>query len=230
LKIGTYRDQIEQAYRKALTSATESEVERMEEIIERILATNNKVALEIKAMLDTLQADNERIKAIAEKGSGDIRMRVLQHASLTRQFANAMKGIQDAQKDFKEKHKQALIRNYLIVRPFATQSEIDSLTNSAGGLTLTSGQVFALATKKDIRQTLDEMKCRRSSVINIENSLKAIQQMFVDLETMIDEQGEMLNDIETNLNNAEDYIAEAVETLKESVQMQKRMHRRCSIF
>lgn len=202
----------------------------MEEIIERIFATNNKVALEIKAMLGSLQADNERIKAIAEKGSGDIRMRVLQHASLTRQFANAMKGIQDAQKDFKEKHKQALIRNYLIVRPFATQLEIDQLTNSSGGLTLTSSQVFALATKGDIRQTLDEMKRRRSSVINIENSLKVIQQMFVDLETMIDEQGEMLNDIETNLNNAEDYIAEAVETLKESVQMQKRMHRRCTIF
>lgn len=214
-----------------MLSHSDSEQEKFETRIEEILKFANTTSIDIKNKLGQLNADNERISAFAEKGSGDIRMRTLHHASLIRQFSEAMKLYHKVQKEFSGKQQEQIKQTYLIVRPYATMAELDRLFDSTGGTVLTRSDIYKLGERGDLKRHLDELKQRRTSVLNIEKGIQSLNQMFIDLETMVDEQGDILDSIEDSLEKVEDYLEEARANMLESKEFQKAIRKkRCSIF
>jgi len=230
-RLNKYHSDLGTSYKEFILATNEKDQQKIEQFIEDIMRFANKMSLDTKAKLEVLKTDNERIERIADKGSGDIRMRLLHYESLVRQFAASMKDFQEVQRSFQERRRDKLIQTYLIVRPYATQEELDRLVDSTGNIVLTSADILRLGEKGDLKQHLDELKRRRQSVLNIEAGIKLLNQMFIDMQTMVDEQGEILNSIEQSLENVEDFIAEAADTLDEAVTLQKAIRKkRCNII
>ncbi len=185
----------------------------------------------MKQKLEELNNDNKRISKVADNGSGDIRMRRLHYESLTRQFTEAIRQFQVVQKDFQGKQRNQLITTYLIVRPYASQEELDRLIDSTGNIALTKTDILKLGEKGDLAKHLEDLRKRRSSVLNIERGIKVLNQMFIDMQNLVEEQDEMLDSIESSLEKVEDYIEEANVNMAEAVQLQKAIRKKkCSIF
>jgi syntaxin 1B/2/3 len=218
-------------YYKKFLQATEVEQSKMEADIEKVLLLVNQASVDIKKILDELKSDNERIEKIADQGSGDIRMRTLHYASLVRQFSEAMKEFKKTQKMFSEKQQEQIKATYLIVRPYATMRELNKLFDATGEMIMTRSDILKLGEKGDLARHLAEVRARHENVISIEKGISALNQMFIDLEVMVDEQGDVLNSIEDSLENTEDYLDEAAINMQEARELKKAIRKkRCSIF
>lgn len=220
-----------ETYYKTFLQATEAEQSKMETDIEKVLLLVNQTSVDIKKVLDELNSDNERIEQLADKGSGDIRMRTLHYASLLRQFSEAMKEFKKTQKMFSEKQREQIKATYLIVRPYATMRELNKLFDATGEMVMTRSDILKLGEKGDLARHLAEVRARHENVISIEKGISALNQMFIDLEVMVDEQGDVLNSIEDSLENTEDYLDEAAVNMQEARELKKAIRKkRCSIF
>lgn len=177
------------------------------------------------------EADNKRLERIAPHGSGDLRMRTLQHASLTRLLAKQMKSFKEIQEEFKQKKQNQLARQYLIIRPTASLDELDALNEAAGSMSLSSNQIFQLGGTNNPQAVLEGMRARRVSVMKIEKGITTLHRIFIEMQTMIDEQGELLDSIEGNVQGTLAYIDEANQTMEIAVDTQKNIRKlHCSIF
>jgi syntaxin 1B/2/3 len=109
--------------------------------------------------------------------------------------------------------------------------ELNKLFDATGEMIMTRSDILKLGEKGDLARHLAEVRARHENVISIEKGISALNQMFIDLEVMVDEQGDVLNSIEDSLENTEDYLDEAAINMQEARELKKAIRKkRCSIF
>uniref|UniRef100_A0A3P8WI75 Syntaxin 2 n=1 Tax=Cynoglossus semilaevis TaxID=244447 RepID=A0A3P8WI75_CYNSE len=75
------------------------------------------------------------------------------------------------------------------------------------------------------RQAVDEIESRHQDIIRLETSIRELHAMFMDMAMLVETQGDMVNNIETNVSNAAEYIVRAKEETKKAVRYQKKSRR-----
>lgn len=112
-----------------------------------------------------------------------------------------------------------------VVNPEADQVEIDRVTGAVGAMTLTSQQIFSLGQTVNPLETLEKMKERRKEVMAIEKGINTLNQLFIDLNNIIESQQELLDSLETFVQSAANYTDEAEAVMQEAVETQKNIRR-----
>ncbi|PWA39905.1 Syntaxin/epimorphin, conserved site-containing protein [Artemisia annua] len=89
-----------------------------------------------------------------------------------------------------------------------------------------SEQIFQRAIQEQGRgqvvDTLAEIQERHDAVIEVERKLLELQQIFMDLAILVDAQGEMLDNIETNVSSALDHVQSGNKALHNVKKLQKK--------
>jgi len=82
------------------------------------------------------------------------------------------------------------------------------------------------------RNQLDEVKRRAEGIKQIERDVNELGEMFVDLQSLVVQQGESLDLIENNVSNARDETVEATQQLLQAEKYQKTARKRqcCLLF
>merc|ERR1719253_1797369 len=93
----------------------------------------NKMAKGTKDLLKVLKSETEKYKAEETLKTSDIRVRENLCNTLTRKFIDEMKLYQNAQQKYKADIKKKVKRQVHIVKPEATDEEIDAVMRSEGG-------------------------------------------------------------------------------------------------
>nr|1URQ_B Chain B, SYNTAXIN 1A [Rattus norvegicus] len=70
------------------------------------------------------------------------------------------------------------------------------------------------------KQALSEIETRHSEIIKLENSIRELHDMFMDMAMLVESQGEMIDRIEYNVEHAVDYVERAVSDTKKAVKYQ----------
>jgi len=65
-----------------------------------------------------------------------------------------------------------------------------------------------------VLETIKEIQERHDAVKDIEKNLIELHQIFMDMATLVEAQGEQLNDIEQHVNRATSYVARGTTQLK----------------
>ena len=63
-------------------------------------------------------------------------------------------------------------------------------------------------------------------VLKLEQSLRELHQMFVDMAFMVEQQGEMLDQIEFQVNSAVEYIGEGNQELGKAIEYRKKLRKK----
>ncbi len=113
-----------------------------------------------------------------------------------------------------------VVRQYKIVKPDVTDQEIDEALSSEAGDSIFAQQILSPG-HQEAKRALEEIKDRHEEIIKLEKSIKELHQLFLDMAVLIDQQGEMLDRIEFNVSNAEDYTAEAAVQLNSALSYQR---------
>jgi t-SNARE complex subunit (syntaxin) len=147
--------------------------------------------------------------------------------TLTRKFIDEMKVYQSCQNKYKTDIKKKVARQVQIVKPDATDEEIDAVMRSEGGRdALYREQILAGGVNDQVQTAYNKVAGKYQDVLALEQSVAELHQMFLDMALLTEQQGELLDQIEFQVKQAGDYIEEANVDVYESIEYQKKIRKK----
>jgi len=164
-----------------------------------------------------------------EKGTAQFRIKTNMHGTLTRKFLDLMAEYQEVQTKFKNKFRERVERQYKIVKPEATQQEIDEALES--GNTQIFQQEILNQRHSQAKDALNYIENRHRDILRLEQSIKELHQLFLDMAILVETQGELIDQIEYNVNQSVEYTKDAIKNLRKANVLQKKARKKmCCII
>lgn len=128
-----------------------------------------------------------------------------QHTTLSRAFHAIMSDFNQAEENQKEECRARLQRQASILGKEVTGEQLDLLVEGGGegwGELCHSLQTDG----KSSQWALSEIQGRHKELVDLEDRLKEIRDLFLQMAMLVEEQGSMINSIEANVCGTQEYI------------------------
>jgi len=213
---------IEDTYGQSLVAVGLEQGSKSSQDLERLIDETNLAATDVRNRLKEMDQENKKLDK--EKGSAQQRIRTNMHGTLTRKFLDLMAEYQEVQTKFRNKFKERVERQYRIVKPDATQEEIEEALESG------NTQVFEselLGKRHDeAKNALNYIENRHRDIIRLEQSIKELHQLFLEMSILVEGQGELIDQIEFNVMSSVAYIKGGVKSLQDANKYQKKSRKK----
>ncbi|XP_048327369.1 syntaxin-132-like isoform X1 [Ziziphus jujuba] len=213
------KDANEESKSVTKASAMKAIKKRMEKDIDEV----GKIARSVKAKLEAMNKDNlaNRQKPGCEKGTGVDRARMNMTNSLTKKFRDIMTDFQTLRQRIQDEYREVVERRVITVTGSRPDEEtIDHLIETGN-----SEQIFQNAMQEmgrgQILNTVEEIQERHDAVKEIEKKLLDLHQIYLDMAVLVEAQGEILDNIETQVTNAVDHVQRGNTALQNAKKLQK---------
>ncbi|CAM9503306.1 unnamed protein product [Discosporangium mesarthrocarpum] len=215
-----------------LTSSSSTEAEAKAQINETITRTNRQVQ-HAKGLLQVMREETEALKRGVGSGGGrpakasEIRVRENLHNTLTRKFVDVAKDYQNRQNKYKTSVKKKAERQIKAVKPSATDDELDAVFETEDGVQrVMEAAILQQGDPVEVANVLQEVQDTYQDVRRLEASIIELHKMFVDLALLVDQQGEMLDQIEFQVKSAGDYVRDANADIENAITSSKKIRKR----
>lgn len=186
---------------------------------------SNALGRDIKARAEGIYARMEKLgkqskELDEEQGSASAvaRMVRLQHASLTSAFHEAMSEFNEAEMVQRENCKTRIQRQAKIMGKEVSMEQIDEMIETG------KWNVFSdnlLLEGRTARSALSEIESRHKELLELESRIREIHELFFQMAQLVEEQGCMLDNIESNVCATQDYVRKATGQFKKAVKYKK---------
>ncbi|OIW04058.1 hypothetical protein TanjilG_04249 [Lupinus angustifolius] len=206
---------------KAVTKAAAMKAikKRMEKDIDEV----GKIANGVKTRIEAINKDNlnNRQKPGCEKGTGIDRARMNMTNASTKKFKDLMTEFQTLRQRIQDEYREVVERRVITVTGTRPDDEtIDHLIETGN-----SEQIFQQAIleagRGQVVSTVEEIQERHDAVKEIEKKLLDLHQIYLDMAVLVDAQGEILDNIESQVNNAVDHVQRGTSALQSAKKLQK---------
>ncbi|XP_046363656.1 syntaxin isoform X2 [Haliotis rufescens] len=219
-KISSNVDEVKKKH-SAILSAPQTD-DKMKEELEDLMSEIKKNANKVRAKLKVIEQNIEQ-EEHSNKSSADLRIRKTQYATISRQFIDAMGDYNKAQLDYRDRCKYRIQRQMEITGRTTTNEELEDMLESGNPAIFTQGIIMET---QQAKQTLADIEARHNDIIKLENSIRELHDMFMDMAMLVEQQGEMIDRIEYNVEQAVDYIETAKMDTKKAVKYQSKARRK----
>ncbi|TCD71435.1 syntaxin [Steccherinum ochraceum] len=191
-------------------------VQRISDLQQRSLSTADDGSQQSHAVLDDLSTQTRdlgnsiknRIQQLEKQPvqpGEDIRMRKNRISFARNKFVEALQNYQTVERDYRAKYKQRVERQFKIVKPDATPEEISAVVDDVQG---GGDQIFAQALTSstrygESRAAYREVQDRHEDIRRIERTLEELAQLFNDMSTLVTQQDDAIQGIETSAQRVE---------------------------
>ncbi|KAB0392384.1 hypothetical protein E2I00_012186, partial [Balaenoptera physalus] len=183
------------------------QVEEIRGFIDKISENVEEVKRKHSAILASPNPD-EKTKEELEELMSDIKKTANKHSTLSRKFVEVMSEYNATQTDYPGRT--------------TTSEELEDMLESGNPAIFASGIIMDSSISK---QALSEIETRHSEIIKLENSIRELHDMFMDMAMLVESQGEMIDRIEYNVEHSVDYVERAVSDTKKAVKYQSKARR-----
>ncbi|XP_053312892.1 syntaxin-19 [Spea bombifrons] len=173
----------------------------------------------IKKRLDALlQRAN---KAEADNGSSSSLARILrtQHAALCKNFHNIMLRYNETIASKQAKCKTFIIRQLEVAGKDVSEEEVDKMLEQGKWDIFNENLITEV---KITKVKLSEIEQRHKELVNLENQMKELKDLFFQISLLVEEQGEMIENIEIATKNTEDHVQKTNEKFRLAVKYKKK--------
>jgi len=187
----------------------------VEEKLEEVKRLANRIRGKLKRMDVQLKSSPEE--------STEHRIMRTQHLTLSRSFIDVMKAFNERQQSYRE-FATARIKEELGDR--ISQSALDHLLEGQAGA---HDQLQQVAKKQNLDKThLHEVEARHRDIKRLENNIRELHDMWMDMAMIVEKQGDMVDRIEFNVGQARDFTeGGAVNTKKALDNYQAAKKKKC---
>ncbi|XP_061606161.1 syntaxin-1B isoform X1 [Phyllopteryx taeniolatus] len=229
----------------AAPNPDEKTKQELEDLTADIKKTANKVRSKLKAIEQSIEQEEG-----LNRSSADLRIRKTQHSTLSRKFVEVMTEYNTTQSKYRDRCKDRIQRQLEITGRTTTNEELEDMLES-GKLAIFTDDI-----KMDsqmTKQALNEIETRHTEIIKLENSIRELHDMFVDMAMLVESQvgsrrpaprdseragpavahprgaafqGEMIDRIEYNVEHSVDYVERAVSDTKKAVKYQSQARKK----
>ncbi|XP_023675218.1 syntaxin-1A isoform X1 [Paramormyrops kingsleyae] len=191
--------------------------------LEQLMTDIKKLANKVRSKLKSIEQSIEHEEGL-NRSSADLRIRKTQHSTLSRKFVEVMTEYNATQSDYRERCKGRIQRQLEITGRNTTNDELESMLESDNPAIFTSGIIMD---SNITEQAMSEIETRHTEIIKLENSIRELHDMFMDMAMLVESQGEMIDRIEYNVEHSVDYVERAVSDTKKAVKYQSKARRMC---
>ncbi|XP_076670071.1 syntaxin 1A isoform X1 [Andrena cerasifolii] len=190
----------------------------LEDLMSDIKKTANKVRAKLKVIEQNIEQEEH-----TNKSSADLRIRKTQHSTLSRKFVEVMTEYNRTQTDYRERCKGRIQRQLEITGKTTTNEELEAMLEQGNPAVFTQGIIMET---QQAKQTLADIEARHADIIKLENSIRELHDMFMDMAMLVESQGEMIDRIEYHVEHAVDYVQTATQDTKKALKYQSKARRR----
>lgn len=183
-----------------------------------VMKKESSITRDIKLQAESL---NRRLDALSkqaqrteeQQGSTAVATRIQrsQHAALYRRFQQVMCQYNEGLLTKQERCKDFIIRQLEVSGREVTEEEVNEMFATG------KWEVFNENMPNDARITkaqLSEIEQRHKELLNLENNMKELRDLFMDIFLLVEEQGTSIDHIQTNVERTQDYVAVTNEKFK----------------
>uniref|UniRef100_A0A1Q3EUD4 Putative snare protein syntaxin 1 n=1 Tax=Culex tarsalis TaxID=7177 RepID=A0A1Q3EUD4_CULTA len=192
----------------AILSAPQSD-EKTKQELEDLMADIKKTANRVRGKLKGIEQNIEQEEQ-TNKSNADLRIRKTQHSALSRKFVEVMTEYNRTQTDYRERCKGRIQRQLEITGRATTNEELEEMLEQGNSAVFTQGIIMET---QQAKQTLADIEARHADIIKLENSIRELHDMFMDMAMLVESQGEMVDRIEYHVEQSRDYVATGQEQL-----------------
>jgi len=228
-QISSATTEITRLNEEALLATTSAREKELSTALEPCIRSTNADAKRAKDILGLLREDNSRI---AREGGNDADLRVRDNLvnTLTRKFIAEMKVYQQAQKKYRADIKAKVRRQVQIVKPDATEEQIDAVfrdgARGGGGVEGLYRESILTGVADPIRNAYANVADKYNDVLTLEASVAELHQMFLDFALLVEQQGELLDQIEFQVKNAGEYIDNGNVDMAKAIEKQQSVRKK----
>uniref|UniRef100_A0A336L6E0 CSON005606 protein n=1 Tax=Culicoides sonorensis TaxID=179676 RepID=A0A336L6E0_CULSO len=204
----------------AILSAPQSD-EKTKQELEDLMADIKKTANRVRGKLKGIEQNIEQEEQ-ANKSNADLRIRKTQHSTLSRKFVEVMTEYNRTQTDYRERCKGRIQRQLEITGRTTTNEELEEMLEQGNSAVFTQGIIMET---QQAKQTLADIEARHADIIKLENSIRELHDMFMDMAMLVESQGEMIDRIEYHVEHAMDYVQTATQDTKKALKYQSKARR-----
>ncbi|KAL1921594.1 uncharacterized protein VTP21DRAFT_11310 [Calcarisporiella thermophila] len=182
---------IDQLHGVILNTIEHNEHERITRQLDSLLAQVKRKNTKLKDRIKAMELSNSKMKP-----SGDLQIRKTQHSNLKKKFMETIRKFQDIERVHQEKYRNRMERQIRIVKPDASEEEIEAVIDSDN-----AGQIFAQSVLQSnrsgqARAVLAEVQSRHDEIKKIENTILELHSLFQDMSMLVEQQAEVINEVE----------------------------------
>ena len=157
-------------------------------------------------------------RASENSSSADVRITRTQHSMLVRKFVSVMEEYNASQAHYRDKCKEQVKRQLTISgQDISDSEEIDNILDK-GTTIFTQGHLSETA---HARQLVEGIEGRHADIIALEASIVELHDMFVEMATLVQLQGEMMDSIEMHCITALEYVQGGNEEIHQYISLTK---------
>lgn len=209
-----------------MVATTTEREESLTSQVTPILQQSNQKAQLVKSFLQKLSEENKDLKASSSSSSpassalaNEHRIRENLLNTLTRKFVDVMKSYQAEQQKFKTDIKKKMKRQIKVFNPQATEEEVEQALSSGNTSTaeLLKNTILKGTPSELIQNAVRNVDEKYREVNALEASVTQLHEMFVDFAQLVEQQGELLDQIDYQVKQAGDFLDDANTDMKIAV-------------
>ncbi|EFX74092.1 syntaxin [Daphnia pulex] len=187
--------------------------------LDDLINSIKKMAKKIQDKLKYFKIEVQRARK-ENPTSAEPRIREMQHETLTRNFVEVMIECNVIQEEHRQRCKDRFKRQLEITGHSTTDDQLEEMLEQNNPAIFT--QEIDCETAQ-ARKLLVDIEDRHRDLLKLEQSIFELNSMFVDMAILVDNQGDMINRIAFNVENAVDFVEKAIKHTKKALVHQKRL-------
>ena len=207
-------------YRQMVAASPDREDEESREMQTLIAATQNKICV-VKSGLATLKQSTDILVEDGTLQLNEKRIRENLHVAIQRKFIGTFDAYRAAQQKYSDDVRDKVKRQVTVIKPEATDEFIEGVMQGNGGVEKLYEEVMLKTAATEITQQYERTVERYNDAKKLEHSVMELSQMFLDFAVLVEEQGGLIDSIESNVVVALDRIDAGNENLEKSIVYQK---------
>jgi len=221
--IDKIQNNVEEVKKKhsSILSAPQTD-EKVKQELDDMMADIKKTANRVRQKLKHMEQSIEQLEQ-TQMMSADFRIRKTQHSMLSQKFVEVMTDYNKTQTDYRERCKARIQRQLEITGRVTTNEELEEMLETGNPAMFTQGIVMET---QQAKQTLADIEARHADIMKLENSIRELHDMFMDMAMLVESQGEMIDRIEYHVEHARDYIETAKQDTKKALVYQSKARRK----
>lgn len=161
----------------------------------------------VLSRLKDMDGTAHKLEEIHGSNSAVTRITRTQYACLSNGFRDAMFDYNEAEMSHRENCKAQIQRQMEIVGREVTGEEVEEMIETGQWNTFADN----ITTEgKTARSALTQIEKRHQELLDLENRIKGIHEIFLDIALLVEEQGPMLTSIQTNVQKTDEHLQDAL--------------------
>jgi syntaxin 1A/syntaxin 1B/2/3 len=206
-------NELKDIYENSLGSIITKNKKQNQKEIDDLMDTINALSQQLRDELQNLGKETSREP---EKLSTEMRIKKNIHGTLVEDFLDMIHEYQAIQNNHNEEMRRLVKAQVRLVDPSATDETVEKAI--MGGPQM----IFSSEKAKAAQESLNYIQNKHTEILKLEKSLEEVNQLFVDMSVLVQQQSEMINNITDQVGDAKNDIREGTEELRKAYKIKKK--------